>query len=483
MSNVKKNFIYSVIYQILAIVIPMITIPYASRKLGVTGIGSYSYTYSIAYYFMIVALLGLNNYGSREIAKNNVNIEKVSKTFWSLYFSQLIISIIVVLIYFLYVFLFISKYKFLMIIQGLYVLSSVFDINWFFSGIEKFKVTVTRNSIIKILSLVMILLFVKKENDLYVYTFILSGSTLLSNLILFLFLKGNVQFVSVSKEEIFRHIKPSFVLFIPVIAMKIYKVMDKTMIGIFSNVDEVGYYSNADSIINVPMGIIIALGSVMLPRITNLLFQKKDEEATKLFNKSFNFAMFLMLPIAIGLMFVGKDFSVIFFGEKFEKTGTILSILSITIIFMTFANVIRTQYLIPHHKDYEYIISVIIGAIINVILNIIFIPKYNAIGACIGTISAEFAVMMMHIYFYNKEQNFLFLMKSNIKIFLSVLIMIIYLILINHLVFNGIILKLFVEICGSIIIYAFLNLKYILKLIDFNKILNKFTRKFNKRRS
>lgn len=481
MQNVKKNFIYSLFYQILAIIVPMITIPYASRKLGVTGIGSYSYTYSIAYYFMITAILGINNYGSREIAKNNGNIEKTSLSFCSIYYFQVVFSTIIIVIYTLFVIIFINNYKILMFIQGLYVLSSLFDINWFYSGIEKFKITVTRNSVIKILSLVLILLFVKNENDIYIYTFILAGSTLLSNMILFLFLKGNILFKKIKFKNIIKHFKPCLILFIPVIAMKVYKVMDKTMIGLFSNVDEVGYYSNADSIINVPMGIIIALGSVMLPRITNLLTNKKEKEAISVFNNSIKFAIFLMLPIAIGLFCIGKDFAVIFFGEKFEKTGIILSILSVTIIFMTFANVIRTQYLIPNHKDKEYIKSVILGAIINVILNLIFIKRYNAIGACIGTIAAEFIVMASHIYYYNKQFKLSDILKNCKKIFFSSIVMLIYLLLINGINFENLFFKLIIEILGACIIYFILNIKYIIQLTNIKEMVKKVIAKSNLR--
>ena len=155
----KKNFIYNIIYQILILILPLITIPYVSRILGADGIGIYSYTYSIAYYFMLVAMLGLNNYGNRTIAKVRDDKEKLSKEFFGIYSLQLITSIIMVICYLLYVLIFDNSYKIIALIQILYVISTVFDINWFFFGIEKFKLTITRNTIIKVLSLVLIFIF------------------------------------------------------------------------------------------------------------------------------------------------------------------------------------------------------------------------------------------------------------------------------------------------------------------------------------
>ena len=140
----KKNFIYNILYQILILIIPLITMPYVSRILGADGIGIYSYTYSIAYYFMIVAMLGLNNYGNGTIAKVRDNKEELSKQFFSIYGFQVLSSLIMIILYISYIFIFDNQYKIIALIQSMYVISSMFDINWFFFGIEKFKLTITR---------------------------------------------------------------------------------------------------------------------------------------------------------------------------------------------------------------------------------------------------------------------------------------------------------------------------------------------------
>ena len=198
----KKNFIYNIIYQILIMILPLITVPYVSRKLGADGIGIYSYTYSIAYYFMIIAMLGLNNYGNRTIAKARDNKENVSKEFCSIYAMQLITSTLMIVSYYIYACIFNVKYRQITILQSLYVISSMFDINWFYFGIEKFKLTITRNTLIKVLSLILIFSFVKTPNDVWKYTVILAGSTLGSNLILFSFLRKYVKFVKIDRKDI-----------------------------------------------------------------------------------------------------------------------------------------------------------------------------------------------------------------------------------------------------------------------------------------
>ena len=84
MESVKKNFLYNIVYQILLIILPLITAPYVSRTLGATSVGIYSYINSIAYYFLIIAMLGISNYGNREIAAVRENKEKLSEKFSSI---------------------------------------------------------------------------------------------------------------------------------------------------------------------------------------------------------------------------------------------------------------------------------------------------------------------------------------------------------------------------------------------------------------
>ena len=241
------------------------------------------------------------------------------------------------------------------------------------------------------------------------------------------------------------------------------------MIGLLTNVTEVGYYSNADGIINMPMGIIVALGVVMLPRLTNLISNGKKEEASNMFFKSFRFAIFMASPIMFGLMAVGKEFSILFLGNSFIKTGILVQILSITILLMTISNVLRTQFLIPHGKDKEYIIAIIIGAIINVILNLIFIPKFGSLGACIGTVCAEFLVMFFHIYFSRKYINIIQLINSSIWFVFSGFLMFISVYMFGN-VFNNRWIKILLQVLLGMIIYFSLNFHYIKEFINIRKV-------------
>ena len=390
--SIKKNFLYNVLYQILIIILPLITTPYISRVIGPEGVGTYSYAFSIANYFVIIAMLGINNYGNRSIASVRDDKEELNKTFSSILIFHILMSFIMIIAYIIYIILFVKSNRIIFITQLVFVISALFDINWFFFGLEKFKLTVIRNTIIKIITVLSIFIFVRSKNDLWIYSLILAAGNLISQCLLWPFLKKFVKFKKPTFKEVILHLRPCSILFIPVVAVSIYKVMDKIMLGSIGDMMQVGFFENSEKIINIPLGIVTALGTVMLPKMSNLNSKKKCNENTRYIFMSIQFAMFIAFGSLFGLLGVGKTIIPIFLGEQFNECVTIVSLLAISILFIAWANVIRTQYIIPNKLDKVQVISTIIGAIVNFIINIILIGKMGAIGAAVGTIFAEISV-------------------------------------------------------------------------------------------
>lgn len=397
-SRVKKNFIYNIAYQILVLILPLVTAPYLSRVIGGDGIGIYSYTHAFANYFVLLSLLGVDNYGNREIARVRDDGSLKNKTFWEIYVIQLSLTIILCIGYSLYVIVSSPKYALIYMLQLFYVVSSAFNINWYFWGVEKFKLTVIRNTAIKVLTTVCIFVFVKGSADLWLYTLILSLGTLLSNAVVWPFLLKEVRPVRITWDGIKQHIKPDLVLFIPVVAVSLYNVMDKLMLGTLSSYAEVGYYTYAEKIVQVPVTIIIALGTVMMPHVTNLLAKGEDEECKTLFDKAMLFVLFMSFAFSFGMANLAPVFSDWYYGTAFARCGQFMILLTPVIVFKSWANLVRTQFIIPRGFDKIYILSVSMGALVNLLLNAILIPRYEGIGAIIGTVAAEFVVCFIQTW-------------------------------------------------------------------------------------
>lgn len=404
MSSIKKNYIYNVGYQLLQFVVPLLTAPYLARVLGAEGVGIYSYTNSIASYFVLFGMLGITNHGSRAIAMVRDDSSARNQMFCKIYNIQKVSAGIVLAVYLLYILLFADKYRWYSVLQIFYVLSALFDITWLFNGIENFKITTIRNCAVKLISVCAIFAFVRNSSDVWIYVTIMSGSFLISQLIMWTQIRKYISFVKVPFRASVEELKPIFTLFVPIIAYTIYRIMDKIMLGsITGDMVQMGWYENAEKIISIPVGLITALGTVMLPRMSNLAALNEKNKQIELITTSFVFSTLIAFSTAMGLIATGNLFAPLFFGEEFFGCGELIILLSLTIPFVAWANVVRTQYLIPTKNDRVYLLSTSVGAILNLVFNIIFIPQFGAKGAVYGSIIAEASVFITQFIFTFKK--------------------------------------------------------------------------------
>lgn len=462
MKNVLKNFVYNAGYQILTILLPLITTPYLARIIGAYGIGQYSYTYSIAYYFGLFIMLGLNNYGNRTIASVRDDKKRLSSVFWELYSMQFFTGIVITVIYVLYC-VWAGGKIFLQWVMLIYVIAAIIDVNWFFWGMEKFKFTTIRDAIIKILSTLLIFTFVKNENDLVIYVFISVFGILAGNVIMWPIIIKQLGKPKIKIKDSFKHLVPNLVLFIPIIAVSLYKVMDKIMLGKLTTMEQVGYYEYSEKIIQVPLAIVNALSIVMLPRMSNLVATNNSKNEKKYISLSIILVMFLTTSLCFGIMGIAKEFVPFFYGTGYEDCVNLFYILLPSCCFVGFASVIRTQYLIPHKEDKTYIISVFSGAVVNLILNFVLIPKLHAVGASIATLVSEILVCSYQAFAVAKEIEIYQYMKNSICFFIAGISMF-YTLNKIYLPINNILERMLIKIIIGVICYFI----YFIICIQFN---------------
>ncbi len=296
-TSLKRNYIYNIIYQISVIIMPLITTPYISRVLGANNIGIYSYTLSIVTYFSMFATLGVSTYGQLEIATYRDNKEKRSKVFWEIVMARMITTITIIVIYSVFIF-FQPKYRIIYLILSLNIFGGMVDISWYFQGLEMFKLTAMRNTVIKIVGTILIFMFVKNQNDLLKYCLILQGIYFIGNLSLWKYLNKEIKIVHLEWINIVKHWKKSIIYFIPTMATSAYTVLDKSMIGWITNSEmQNGYYEQAHKIEQVIVAIVTSLGTVTMPRVAYLLKEKKEDEAKGIINNAIEFVVFLSVPM------------------------------------------------------------------------------------------------------------------------------------------------------------------------------------------
>lgn len=469
MNKVLKNFLYNSGYQVLMIIIPIITTPYLTRTLGKDAIGINSYTNSVILLFSTFGLLGLTNYSNREIAYSNTKgKEELSKTFISLCLIRGILLCVSLFVYCLMMYF--SEYKIYFALQLFALLYNFIDISWFFVGIENMKIVVLRNSIVKIISTILIFLFVKRSNDLGIYIVINGGGMLLGACIVFPQVRKYIQWVQIGREDVTRHILPIIKLFLPQAASSMYVLFDKTMIKwLTGNVESVGFYDQSQSIAKVPLVLAGSLATVMLPRISNEYSKGNMGQVKKYLEKSFDFIVIMAYPVLFGLIGTASTLVHWYLGKQFLPCISLLQLLSVIVLPIFLTYVTGVMYLMALDKTRELTISYTIAAILNLSVNAALIPKFGAYGAALGTICAEFAVLIIQYYYMKKEMGNMHLLRKSIKSILSSIVMFFIVWYIGIALGNGIKVTIIQIFAGAIIYCVFMCLLRTDIIIEFLK--------------
>lgn len=450
--KIIKNYMYNMVYQVMLLIVPLVTMPYISRTLGPEGLGEFSYTNSIISYFVLLGSLGIALYGSRQIAYVQSDKAQRSNIFWEVTFLKLATFSVSALL--LVVFLLVSnEYRILILAQSLNLVSVAFDASWYFIGIEDFKKTVIRNIIVKLGSLILIFTLVHTRTDLLTYILIIGGSTLLGNLVLLPFLKNQINAPKIRFQSVLKHLAPVTLLFLPQLATQIYLVVNKTMLGKMDSIQAVGFFSSSDTLVRLALTIVSSVSAVLMPRIANLIARNESGRVEKYMRKSFEFINFLSLPLMLGLVAVSPKFIPLFLGDDFKIVSGLIVIESPVILLISWSIAITNQFLIPSKMNKEYTISTIIGAVSNVIMNIVFINTWGVYGAIIATLLSETSVVIYLIYSIRDNFDVKSMMFSNFwKYAVSSFLMFIFIVCLDALMPKTI-LSIGVEITVAVIFY------------------------------
>ena len=396
--NLKKNYAYNMAYQVLALLVPFVTIPYVSRVLGASGVGTYSFSLSAVTYFMMVAALGVQGYGSREISRLRDDRARYSKEFWEI---SLLVGLTTVACTVAWVCLAFASTGYTLYFMGLapMLVSVAFDISWFYIGLEKMGHVVLRNTIVKVLGVVLLFALVRTADDLMTYILINSCVQLAGNASMWATLPGMVDRPRLREMKLGLHFKETLVYFVPALATTLYTVLNKTMIGLITGDPfQNGYYEQADKVIRMAMTLTFTSVNVVMGARLAYLFEKGAvDEARERAHKSLDFILLLAYAFTFGIAGVASFFVPVFFGEGYEPVILLLWLMCPLIVVIGVSNCLGTQYYTPSGRRAQSARYILIGAASNIALSLALIPPLGMYGAVAGSAAAEVLITTLYI--------------------------------------------------------------------------------------
>lgn len=401
------NTLFNFIKTFSSLVFPVITFSYSSRILGDVGIGRVSFSRSVISYFTMLAMLGMNYYGTREAAKLRDNREQLSKFVQEMLILNGVTTLLAYLLFGLTI-RFVPKlreYETLLIINSVTIILQSMGMEWLYQALEEYKYIAVRSMSFQLIALAVMFLLVRDSDDVIPYAmaglFASSGSYILN----FLHVRKYVSFRHLKRYEIRKHLRPILLLFAMAVSIELYTVLDSTMLGFLKGDAAVGRYTAAVKINRMVISLITSIGTVLIPRLSYYIGQGEEEKVENLIRQALNYVFMFSVPAMIGLFVLSDEIILLFSGSGFASAGKTMRILTPTVAIIPVSVVINLQVFVPKAKEKLILLSTGTGAITNFCCNLLLIPRFSENGAAVATVIAEFMVTVVCLINIGKLYN------------------------------------------------------------------------------
>lgn len=404
-SSLRVNFIMNVLLTMSSLIFPLITFPYVSRVLLAEGNGKVQLATSFVSYFIMVSQLGLPNYGVRACAVVRDDRRVLTKTVQELCIINLVMMLVSYAVFFCLLQLVprLQQEKNLYIITSTAILFNTIGMEWLFKAMEEYRYITVRSIGFKIISVIAMFALVRSQDDYAIYSGISVFAAYGSGVMNLTRLHKFIDFKPVGHYDLRPHIKPVLVFFAMSCAATIYTNLDSVMLGFMATDAEVGYYSVAVKIKNILVGVVTALGTVLLPRVSYYYEQGRTEEFWALVKKALHFVVLLSFPMTVYFMIFAKESIFLLSGDSYSASIAPMVAIMPTLIFIGMTNIMGMQVLVPTGRERIVLYSTVGGAVADLIINTILIPSMGALGASIGTLVAEAVVLVIQYIALRKE--------------------------------------------------------------------------------
>lgn len=386
------NMVLNVVRGILCVLFPLITFPYISKILGVNNIGQYNFAKSIVNYFILFAGLGINTYAVREGARirdNKDNFQAFVNEVYSINVISTLASyaLMTLLIFFVPK---IHSYKSLVLILSVQIVFKTIGVDWIYSIFEDYFYITIRSILVQLISLLLMFIFVKDENDLFLYVIIVVFSNSGANLFNYLHSKKYCKIKFIWSMRFLKHIRPILVLFSTSLAVSVYVNSDITILGFLCSDYVVGIYSVSTKVYEIIKLIPSSMLIVTIPRVSSMLQSALTNEVSELLSQIMNILLTVLMPIIVGLYLIKDKVILLVSDRSYLPSSYSLGILCLALLFCILAGFYSQCVLIPYKQEKVVLLATICSAVLNIILNLIFIPIYEELAAACTTVVAEF---------------------------------------------------------------------------------------------
>lgn len=402
--SLNKNLLMSAIKVFSTLLFPLITYPYVTKVLGAGGVGEYHFSNSLVNYYGLIAGLGISTYAIREGVRFREKKEELTKLTNEIFGLNIISTVIAYALLGLSFAVFPSfrHHTVGILVCSTGIIFTTIGVSWIFNIYEDFTYITIRSLVFQVISLLLLVLFVKTPDDVYKYIAITVFSGVGANIFNLFYSKRYLSLCPTINKNMIYHMKPVLIIFSLTLSTMIYVNSDTTMLGLFWGNEQVGYYSVACKMYNCIKSIINGLVPVFMARLARD-FCKNKKNYDRTFQYAFDFLSTLTIPLAVGGLIYSQEIILLLSSPEYLSAQTGMKILLFSLIFATLGNLISSGGLLLDGKENVMFWATGLGAILNIVLNLFMIPLFKVTGAAITTLITELFIFIVLYYQFKRS--------------------------------------------------------------------------------
>lgn len=405
--EIGRNTIYNTLKSIFAIIYPMITFPYISRTLLAENVGKINFGNSVISYFSLMASLGVTTYAIRQcslVKTNKEQLEENASQIFSINVFSTIIAYVALTVTLLYA-KELDAYRNLIGIQSIAICFTTWGADWLNTAVEDFKFIAVRTIGIQLISILLMLVFIKGPNDYLKYACLCVLASSGANVINIFYRKKICRIRFTLKLNLKKHLPSIILLFSLLLSQTLYCNSDITMLGLMKGDYEVGLYSTSVNIYNIVNSIVASVAWVVMPQLSVGFATKDYSEINKLLKYSLNFIIVLGLPCLAGLNIIAKELIYALAGAGYVNASMSLRILTVSLLLSFIGGWIGNMMMLPAGREKLCLISAMVSSAANIVFNLILIPKFGLNAAAATTALAELIGIIIKMPYIDKQIN------------------------------------------------------------------------------
>jgi O-antigen/teichoic acid export membrane protein len=378
----------------------LLVIPYVIKTIGTDGFGVIAVAQVLMFYLSTFTDYGFTQTATRNIAINKTSPEKVSRIFFRVLFSKLILCVIALflLLTLLLIVPYFRNHFLLYLMAFVFVAGQSLLMNWFFQGMEKMWFIVLTTLIGRILFVILVFLFIKKRSDGFLFLFFMGVGNIVAGVIgiVIVYRLFKLRYNRPQRAEVLQELREGWHYTVTNLSMNTCQYANIFILRFFTNDLIVGYFSIAERIFFTVKQILTVFSQSIYPRMCRLI-DKGGKELIRFLKKVYIPFLFCVITGSIVLFILSPDVLYFFSGKEAVHSVFILRMLCIVLVIVCL-NIPSTLTLLAMNQKKEYFKIYTLGGVVNLLANIILAYFFQTTGTIIAIFITEIFITAGVIY-------------------------------------------------------------------------------------